>query len=105
MSLSEIKISSAATPREMALAKIKEADKLINEAGGQSCISEGLSILREALLWLARNNSIGNTVPSILSILRDTNLALNTGPPIRKNDHGMLHAVATQQQGTNQSQK
>jgi len=80
MSFSEIKTSSAATPREMALAKIKEADKIIKEAGGPSCISEGLSILREALLYVARTNTIGNTVPSIISMMRDTSLSLSMGP-------------------------
>ncbi len=80
MSLSEIKTSNAATPREMALAQIKEADKMINEAGGPSCISGGLSILRGALLYVARNNTLSNTVPSIVSVLRDTSLALTMGP-------------------------
>jgi len=79
-SLSEIKTSSAATPREMALAQIKESDKMINEAGGPSCISGGLSILRGALLYVARNNTLSNTVPSIVSVLRDTSLALTMGP-------------------------
>ena len=80
MSLSEIKTSSAATPREMALAQIKESEKMINEAGGPSCISGGLSILRGALLYVARNNTLSNTVPSIVSVLRDTSLALTMGP-------------------------
>jgi hypothetical protein len=80
MSSSEIKTSNAATPREMALAQIKEADKMINEAGGPSCVSGGLSILRGALLYVARNNTLSNTVPSIVSVLRDTSLALTMGP-------------------------
>ena len=80
MSSSEIKTSSATTPREMARAKVLEADKIILEAGSPACISEGITILKDALLSVARNNPIGDTISCITNMLRDTAIAMSIGP-------------------------
>ncbi len=65
----------------MARAKVLEADKIIKEAGSPACISEGLTILKDALLSVARSNPIGDIISCITNMmLRDTAIAISIGP-------------------------
>ena len=53
------------TPRELAMAQVKESDEMIKGAHSMTCIAEGFAILKEGLLRGTRASTIANVIPTI----------------------------------------
>ena len=75
----EAKHTYAATQREAECAMVKEADKLIKEASSVSDITEGVEIMKGAMISAARRNPIGMTKAVVSSMIRETTLAMHVG--------------------------
>ena len=68
------------TPRELAMAQVKESDEMIKGAHSMTCIAEGFAILKEGLLRGTRASTIANVIPTMTNLLRNTTIAMHMGP-------------------------